>query len=92
MKIRALDARLAFPCARCHIPGMTDRPKRPRDTNELAKLIVELATGEAKDDAAPEKADGQRRGGIKGGKARAEKLSPKERVEIARKAAKARWR
>jgi hypothetical protein len=32
-----------------------------------------------------------RRGGLKGGKARAEKLTPEERKEIARKAAKARW-
>jgi hypothetical protein len=32
-----------------------------------------------------------RRGGLKGGRARAEKLTPEERKEIARKAAKARW-
>jgi len=32
-----------------------------------------------------------RRGGLKGGKARAEKLTPEERKEIARKAARARW-
>ncbi len=32
-----------------------------------------------------------RRGGLKGGKARAEKLTPEQRKEIARKAAKARW-
>ena len=32
-----------------------------------------------------------RRGGLKGGRARAEKLTPEERTEIARKAAKARW-
>lgn len=71
---------------------MTDRPKRPRDTNELAKHIVDLATGEAEDEAAPEKAEGQRKGGLKGGKARAEKLSPEARAAIARKAARARWR
>lgn len=33
-----------------------------------------------------------RLGGLKGGKARAKKLSPKERIEIAKKAAKARWK
>ena len=32
-----------------------------------------------------------RRGGLKGGKARAEKMTPEERSESARKAAKARW-
>ena len=68
---------------------MTDRPKRPRDTNQLAKLIVDLATGvnvEHEPDTS-----GQRKGGLKGGKARAEKLSPSERSEIAEKAARARW-
>ena len=70
---------------------MTDRPKRPRDTNQLAKLIVDLATGEASEADAPEKAEGQQRGGLKGGKARADKLSPEERSAIAQKAAKARW-
>ena len=58
---------------------MTDRPKRPRDTNQLAKLIVDLATGEASEEDVPEKAEGQQRGGLKGGKARADKLSPEER-------------
>ena len=35
--------------------------------------------------------EAQREGGLKGGKARADKLSPEERSEIAKKAAKARW-
>lgn len=69
---------------------MTDKAKRPRDANQLAKFIADVATGEA-DDKAPEKAEGQRRGGLKGGKARADKLSPEERSAIAKKAAKARW-
>ena len=69
---------------------MTDKPKRPRDANHLAKLIVDVATGEVSDDT-PEKAEAQRQGGLKGGKARADKLSAKERSEIATKAAKARW-
>ena len=67
------------------------RPKRPRDTNQLAKHIVDLATGEAKD-ADPAKAEAQRKGGIKGGRARADALDPSRRQEIARKAAEARWR
>jgi hypothetical protein len=69
---------------------MTDKPKRPRDANQLAKFIVDVATGEV-EDKAPEKAEGQRKGGLKGGKARAAKLSPEERSAIAKKAAKVRW-
>ena len=72
---------------------MTDDPKRakrPRDSNQLAKFIVDVATGEIENEA-PEKAQGQRKGGLKGGKARAEKLSPEQRQAIAKKAAKTRW-
>ena len=69
---------------------MTDKPKRPRDANQLAALIVGVATGDV-DDTPPEKAEGQRKGGLKGGNARAAKLSPEERRAIAKKAAKARW-
>ena len=51
---------------------MTDKPKRPRDANQLAALIVAalivgVATGDV-DDTPPEKAEGQRKGGLKGGK------------------------
>ena len=70
---------------------MTDKPKRPRDANQLAKFIADVATGEASEDDAPDKAEGQRKGGLKGGAARAQKLTPEERSEIAKKAAKARW-
>ncbi len=68
---------------------MADRPKRPRDANQLAKLVVDLATGEASE--LQPKAEAQRKGGLRGGKARAEKLSAEERQAIAKKAAKARW-
>lgn len=72
------------------------KPKRPRDTNQLAKFIVGVATGEivppnpdeGKDPAAVSLG---RRGGLKGGKARAAALSKKRRKDIAKKAAKARW-
>jgi hypothetical protein len=71
------------------------KPKRPRDLNLLAKKIVDLATeGEAPpppDEKNPHAVALGRLGGQKGGKARAEKLTPEERKEIARKAAKARW-
>lgn len=76
---------------------MTDRPKRPRDANQLAKLIVDLATGEAVEAGRPEQRKNPaavelgRLGGLKGGRARAESLSPDQRSEIARKAAHARY-
>ena len=70
---------------------MTKRAKRPRDTNQLAKFIVDVATGEVDHDA-PVKVVGQQRGGLKGGKARAEKLTPERRSEIASIAANARWK
>jgi len=69
-------------------------PKRPRDTNQLAKMIVDLATGEI-DEAMPEisvKAKAGRLGGLKGGKARNDALSPERRTEIAKKAAESRWK
>jgi hypothetical protein len=72
-------------------------PKRPRDPNQLGKLIVDLATGEATEtdpDAGknPAAVALGRKGGLKGGKARAEKLSATERSVSAQRAAKARWR
>jgi hypothetical protein len=70
---------------------MTDKPKRPRDANQLAKFIVDVATGEATDADAPKKAEGQRNGWLIGGRAKADALSPDERSEIAKKAAAKRW-
>lgn len=77
---------------------MPDRSsKRPRDINQLAKLIADVATGQAELPKADKGKDPAavslgRRGGLKGGKARAEKLSAKKRTAIARKAAAARWK
>lgn len=67
-------------------------PKRPRDANQLAKLMVDIATGEESD--APLTANQQRasKGGQKGGKARAGALTPAQRSEIATIAAQARWK
>lgn len=75
---------------------MAKNPKRPRDTNQLAKLIADITTGEVTE---PKTGDGKdpaavalgRKGGLKGGAARAKKLTAKRRSEIAKKAAKARW-
>ena len=71
-------------------------PKRPRDANQLAKRIVDIATGDLSDadpDAGKDPAAVAlgRRGGLKGGKARSNNLSPAQRTEAATKAAKARW-
>lgn len=71
--------------------------KRPRDINQLAKCVIDIATGEIdpahdtdsrKDPAAVALG---RKGGLKGGKARAEALSKTKRSAIAKKAAKTRW-
>ncbi len=66
------------------------------DLNQLAKRIVDEATGEAPpSEPKPEKNKAAqelgRLGGLKGGTARAKKLTTEERSEIAKKAAKARW-
>lgn len=83
------------------VPHSTVMPDRSRtkhlDLNQLAKLIVDTSTGQA---SAPEPPRAKNPaavalgslGGLKGGKARAAKLSTEQRQEIARKAAKARWR
>jgi len=74
---------------------MVKHPKRPRDLNVLAKLIVDMSTGEAPNDSprGPVSAAtvARRKGGVKGGKARARKLGAKKRLAIAKKAARARW-
>ena len=71
--------------------------RRPTDPNQRAKMIVDIATGEIEDKPDhkgknPEAVALGRRGGLKGGKARAEKLSAEERRDIAKRAAVARWR
>jgi hypothetical protein len=67
------------------------------DLNQLAKRIVDEATGEAPPiELKPEKNKAAqelgRLGGLKGGAARAKKLTAEERSEIAKKAATERWR
>lgn len=68
---------------------------------QIAKRVVEEATGQRPKTPPPEADDGGKNpaavalgklGGKKGGKARAAKLSPKRRLEIAKKAARARWK
>jgi hypothetical protein len=73
-----------------------NQPKRPRDPNQIAKSIIDIATGQkpgrdstpenhGKDPAAVER-------GKKGGKARADSLTAQKRSEIAKAAARTRWR
>jgi hypothetical protein len=70
--------------------------KRPRDVNALAKLIADVATGQAELPKTDEGKDPAavalgRKGGLKGGKARAASLTKKRRSEIAKAAARKRW-
>jgi hypothetical protein len=81
------------------------KKKLPADFNLRAKSIVDLVTGEDEEEQPTSKSPPQkeeptknpaavalgRLGGLKGGKARAAKMTPKERSESARKAVKARW-
>jgi len=66
--------------------------KQEEDINEMASSIVEQTTGIKIKQKNPAAVALGRLGGLKGGKARAEKLSPERRKEIARKAAESRWR
>lgn len=75
--------------------------KRPRDINQLVKFIVDLSTGNpitedispiAGKEKNPAAVELGRLGGLKGGKARAAKLTPAERSAIAKKAAQSRWK
>jgi hypothetical protein len=71
------------------------RKKRPRDPLALAKMIGDIATGQASDTEPdkrnPAAVEMGRLGGQKGGRARADRLTPEQRREIAQKAAQKRW-
>ena len=81
--------------------GMKRTPKRPRDVNQLAHLVIGIATGQFPDpDSQPTPIDPRknqaavelgRLGGKKGGTARANVLTPQRRSEIAKAAARRRW-
>ena len=81
---------------------MPKRSRKPTDVNEIARSIIAQATGEEPATAAPEDRPEEptkdpaavalgRKGGLKGGKARAESMTAKQRSASAKKAAKARW-
>jgi hypothetical protein len=65
--------------------------KRPADVIGNAVRVMQIATGEVEDDRRDPAKQLAREGGLIGGPKRAAKLSKKRRVEIAKKAASARW-
>ena len=73
------------------------KPRRTRDTNQLAKIIVDLETAEESEPTQPDTGKDPaavalgRKGGLKGGKARAKNLDAKRLSEIGKAGAKARW-
>jgi hypothetical protein len=83
------------------MPKRTSKKSRPTDISQLARAIAEAATGESlTEQPSPKKPTRKKNpaavalgklGGKKGGPARAKKLSPQQRKEIAEKAARARW-
>lgn len=74
---------------------MAKKKALPKDTNKKAKSVVDMATGNDEETTLDGKNAAAvalgRKGGLKGGKARAAALTKKRRVEIAKKAAAARW-
>lgn len=74
---------------------MPKRSSKPRDLNKLARSIVDEAAGDPQtaipDNRNPAAVELGRKGGLKGGKARAARLTSEQRSEIARKAAQTRW-
>jgi hypothetical protein len=87
------------------MPKRSSKKSKPTDISQLARAIVEEATGEALTQKPPhedpDKKSSRKKnpaavalgklGGKKGGPARAKKLSPEQRKAIAEKAAQARW-
>lgn len=75
---------------------MPKRSSKKKDVNELAKSIMDQATGEQPEEPVDEGKNPAavalgRLGGLKGGKARAAKLTKEQRSEIAKRAAETRW-
>jgi hypothetical protein len=76
----------------------TPKRRRPRDAGQLAKSIVDIATGEIDDREPTPEEQGKdpcaaslgHRGDLKGGKAQAASMSPTRRAQVAKAAAKAR--
>jgi len=75
----------------------SNRGQGPKDINQIAFDVVQKAIGAKPKEEPPDPSKNPaavslgRLGGLKGGKARAEALSPEKRKEIAKKAAEKRW-
>ena len=67
-------------------------PKRPRDPNQLAKLMIDIASGDVEEAESTVTEKRASIAGKKGGPARAKALTPEQRSEIASLAAQARWK
>jgi hypothetical protein len=78
------------------LSGMQKKPKRPRDPNQLGKLIVDISVGEADDSKNLPDDSGKDPAAValgkKGGHARAKVLTAKQRKNIASNAARKRWK
>lgn len=77
------------------MPKRSSNKQGPDDVNEIAFRVLQEALGETPPDESeknPAAVALGRLGGLKGGKARAAKLTPEQRSEIAKKAAAARWK
>jgi len=74
------------------VPKGPSGQKRPADAISRAVQIMRIATGEEKEGGPTPGTEANRKGGLKGGKARADALSPEQRTDIAKKAAAARWK
>jgi len=72
------------------MPGGPQGQRRPADAIGCAVNVARIGTGE--DDESPSPMSGRVRSGHAGARARSEKLTKIERVDIAKKAAAARWR
>src|SRR5581483_1848946 len=73
------------------MPKGAQGQKRPADVIGNAVHVMRIATGEIAEDTPEPGKEYARKSGLEGGKARAAKLTPKQRSDIARKAARARF-
>jgi len=77
---------------RITVPKGPRGEKRPADVIGAAVMVAKIATGEIEDNPMDPGKEYARKGGLKGGKARAKRLTARQRSEIARVAAEARWK
>ena len=73
------------------MPKTPTGAKRPADVTRNAVLVMKLATGDCEEAGRDPGTEANRKGGLKGGAARAKSLTSERRSEIAKKAASKRW-